>query len=138
MNDINRIRQFIVLYLQLQPAPADAQIHALAAALGCDKETLESIIYRMLAETSEVQTAALKRLKATADIEDVLTDKIPDESIPLDDAGTNDGLSDADIDDGMQRETYDDGSDDADVAVGQDSGDTRDVLTDDGVPVVEI
>lgn len=138
MNDVKRIQQFIVLYLQLQPKPADAQIHALAAALGCDKETLESIIYRMLAQTSEVQTAAFHRLRATADIEDVLTDQIPDESIPLDDAGTNDGLTDADIDDGMQAETYDDGTDDADIGIGQDSGDTRDVLTDDGIPVVEV
>lgn len=138
-NNVRAIQKLITMFLQLNADPSDAQIHSLADALGCDKEALEATIYAMLGSTREIKQGTFaRRVSATAEITDILTDSIADEEIPLDDAGTNDGLTDADIDDGMQSETEDDGVDEADVGAGQTSGDVRDVLTDDGIPVVEV
>jgi hypothetical protein len=57
MADNQKVRELLVLFMQINPEPADEQVHALAHALGEDKETLESVIYEMFASTEEVQEA---------------------------------------------------------------------------------
>jgi hypothetical protein len=50
MKDENKLHELIVLFLQVNPEPSDDQFHALAHALGVDKETLEACSYEMLGD----------------------------------------------------------------------------------------
>lgn len=125
MKDEETLREFITLYLQLNDEPADAQVHALAEAIGADKEALESLIYAMLGETLNDGT------NVYADSQDVLEDVDVDmDTIPTDDAAMNDGDNTND-DIGYQEETNDDGADVHDIGVGLTPTDGLD-LTDDG------
>jgi hypothetical protein len=45
------LQELIALFLKVNPEPSDDQFHALACAVGIDKEELESISYSMLAES---------------------------------------------------------------------------------------
>jgi hypothetical protein len=136
-----KLRELITIFLQLNPKPADAQVHALAAALAIDKEQLEAVMYEMLAETEakpvmsfRIEAAArlgLLTAGETADSQEVLDSPILDpDNMSLNDVALNDG--DPTNDDlGMQEETDDDGSDAQDVGVGLTN---EDILTDDGAP----
>jgi len=54
MNE-QELQQLLVVYLRINNSPTDEQFHNLADAVGTDKETLEAIAYKMLAETDEVE-----------------------------------------------------------------------------------
>lgn len=84
------IRQLIVLFLELNPKPADAQVHSLAAALGMDKETLESIIYQMLGEVVDESDLLIDE-PVHADVTEVLDGEYNEDSTPDDDLIVNDG-----------------------------------------------
>lgn len=45
-----KLARLIELFLQMNPEPSDQQFHALAEAVGVDKETLESVAYEMLGD----------------------------------------------------------------------------------------
>lgn len=87
MDKEQQIRELLVLFMQINPEPADEQVHALAHALGEDKETLEAVIYEMFASTSEVQEAASTHFQETEDDEqpgDLLTEINSDAMAPGD------------------------------------------------------
>lgn len=128
-NDV--LRRIITLFLSLNCEPADAQVHALASALAVDKEYLESIMYEMLAEAQQQNGEVL------ADSEEILEDKYDPDITPADEVALNDGAPSNNDDTGYQEETTDDGVDDLDSGAGI-GIDTSDVLTDDGVPNLEI
>jgi len=48
--DNAKLAHMIELFLQVNPEPSDQQFHALAQALGVDKETLEAVAYEMLGD----------------------------------------------------------------------------------------
>jgi hypothetical protein len=48
--DEGKLHELIVLFLQVNPEPSDDQFHALAHALGVDKESLEACAYEMLGD----------------------------------------------------------------------------------------
>lgn len=52
MENEEQVRALIHAFLEVNPKPADQQVHMLAAAIGMDHETLEAIVYKMLAEDS--------------------------------------------------------------------------------------
>lgn len=56
---MTQLEQLIDCFFQINPHPADAQIHALAGAVGVDKETLEAVIYKMFGEQNSNQNPAL-------------------------------------------------------------------------------
>lgn len=119
MNLTNMIQTF----LEINNAPSDAQVHALAEALGVDKETLEAQIYEML---GEVVTEDDHLLEA-AD-ESVLYDaELDPDNISIEDVSMSDG-DPTDDDIGMQEELTDDGVDEEDEGLGL----NQDVLMDDG------
>lgn len=131
MKDQQIIRSIIVLFLQVNPEPADAQVHALAESLGIDHETLEAEIYQMLGEHEREnvrQQAA--RLRAAAQDELTLQGEQDMAVAPAKDMTMNDGApagtssdqllqddtytdgpgpEDRGLDLGVQPETYDDG-----------------------------
>jgi hypothetical protein len=53
MENEEQVRALIHAFLEVNPKPADAQVHQLAAAVGMDHETLEAIVYKMLAEQTD-------------------------------------------------------------------------------------
>jgi|SRR5471030_1327997 len=136
-----KLTELITIFLQLNPKPADAQVHALAGALGMDKEALEAHIYELLGEVvdgddDDVLTDPTEAMatKIEAADEDVLYDpNIDEDAIPLEDVALTDGDPTGD-DLGSQQETNDDGADVHDIGVGVTTPDSQDVLTDDGVP----
>lgn len=123
MDNQQQLRELITLFLELNPEPADAQVHSLAAALGMDKESLEAVMYEMLGEV----TGSL----IEADSQEILDGDVDPDNMPIDDVALNDGDPTAD-DLGLQEETDSDGTDVHDVGVGMNGID--DVLSDDGVP----
>jgi hypothetical protein len=128
---MDQLKQFIKLFLELNPEPADFQVHALAQALACDKEALESVFYAMLGQSEDLQEAAVEPTELLSDAQEVLDDvDINTEQVPLQDLALNDGLN-TNEDTGFQQETNDDGADAYDVGVGLEGGGS-DVLTDDG------
>jgi len=48
------LQELIALFLKINPQPSDQQFHALAEAVGVDKETLESLSYSMLADAEDL------------------------------------------------------------------------------------
>lgn len=48
------LQELIALFLKINPQPSDQQFHALAEAIGVDKETLESQAYGMLADAEDL------------------------------------------------------------------------------------
>ena len=48
------LQELIALFLKINPQPSDQQFHALAEAVGIDKEELESIAYSMLSEAEDL------------------------------------------------------------------------------------
>ncbi len=130
-NEEQALKDFITLFLQLNPEPADAQVHALAAALGCDKESLEAVMYKMLAQTTRPVMAA--PFEVGADSQEVLDGDYNPDTTPLPDLALNDGAT-GEQDLGFQDELNDDGVTEDDIGVGV--GSTQDVLTDDGLPVL--
>lgn len=48
------LQELIALFLKINPQPSDQQFHALAEAVGVDKETLESLSYGMLADAEDL------------------------------------------------------------------------------------
>lgn len=131
-----QLEPLIQAFFGLNPHPADAQIHALAAAVGVDKETLEAVIYRMFGEQSQVAPAAqapaaapvasairawaIKKagsrrgnplnLHAATMSERILQDEVSPELIPTDMATIVDGLGSAAKDQMIQDITYVDGA----------------------------
>lgn len=73
--------KMISLFLEINPTPSDAQFHALAEACGTDKETLEAISYRMLAELEREERDEYEDEGLEADVSDL----VPDEDLPEDD-----------------------------------------------------
>jgi len=144
--DEQALEELITLFLKLNPNPSDQQFHALAEAVGVDKETLESISYKMLGEAEDlleetISASLIHRINASArvhaDSEDVLDDPDLDpDDLSLQDVALNDG-DPTDDDLGMQDETFDDGYTENDVGVGL-TNNVSDVLTDDGVPIVSL
>lgn len=127
--DEQKLVALIEVFLEVNPEPSDKQFHMLAEAVSVDHEYLESIVYKLLGEVVEEDT-----LIEAAD-EDVVNDAdIDPDMLPLDDVPMNDGDT-TDDDLGFQEETNDDGPDVHDIGVGLSSGDSSDVLTDDGVPM---
>lgn len=131
--DDKALRDLISLFLKLNATPSDAQFHALAEAVGVDKERLESISYEMLGEEEGALVESYE-VEINADSQDVLDDvDIDPNTISLDDAALNDGAP-TNQDLGFQDETHDDGADVEDIGVGFNSDD---VLTDDGAVGLE-
>lgn len=56
--DKELLTQLIVAFLALNSKPSDAQVHALAGAVNTDHETLEAIMYEMLADSDEIPDEA--------------------------------------------------------------------------------
>lgn len=131
--DTQALKTFITLFLQLNAEPADAQVHALASALGADKESLEAVMYKMLADTNKPVMAATHSFELGADSQEVLDGDYNPDTTPLPDLALNDGSTGA-SDLGFQDELNDDGVAEEDLGVGV--GSSQDVLTDDGVPVL--
>lgn len=52
--DTQALQELISLFLKINPEPSDQQFHALAEAVGIDKETLESVAYEMLGDAEEL------------------------------------------------------------------------------------
>jgi hypothetical protein len=52
--DTQALQELISLFLKINPAPSDQQFHALAEAVGVDKETLESVAYEMLGDAEDL------------------------------------------------------------------------------------
>lgn len=48
------LQELISLFLKINPEPSDQQFHALAEAVGVDKEELESVSYSMLGEAEDL------------------------------------------------------------------------------------
>jgi hypothetical protein len=139
--DDQKLRELIILFLEINCEPADAQVHALASALGIDHESLEAVMYKMMGEAVEEDDVLADVEDDEDDIlieaadEDVLNEvAVDNDMLPLDDIPMNDGDNTND-DLGFQQETSDDGPDVHDIGVGMSSGDSSDVLTDDGVPI---
>lgn len=143
------LEELITLFLRLNPSPSDAQFHALAEAVGVDKETLEAVSYKMLGEAENGlgdelsaslvhQVNANARLRVMASEEpDVLSDPTVDpDDLNLQDVAMNDG-DPTDDDLGSQAETRDDGYTEDDAGLGM-INNVQDVLTDDGVPEPEL
>lgn len=160
------IRELIAIFLQLNPDPADNQVHSLAAALAVDKESLESVFYEMLgraiggeepveavAPILSFKIEASSRMKAgiaevsedggQGDAELSLDQKVREgdyneNEIPVDDLMINDGpLAMEDADTGFQEELKDDGFVGDDADLGN-GATTQDVLRDDGTPDLEV
>lgn len=148
--DQQALQELITLFLKLNPQPSDQQFHALAEACGIDHETLESISYSMLSEAEDIledpiSASLVHRINAHArvmaeeqsDDQMVLDDPLADpDDMSLTDVALNDG-DPTDDDLGSQEETEDDGFTDVDTGLGM-VNDVSDVLTDDGVPDVEL
>lgn len=121
------MRKLITMFLRLNPKPSDTQVHALAFALGVDKETLEARIYKMLGESDEIKDPE----QLEADSQDFLENEVPSDATPMNEMALNDGLPSIE-DTGFQEETHDDGLDEFDTGVGMTMGDGYEVLHDDG------
>ena len=117
------IKQFITLFLEFNPKPADAQVHALASALGVDKETLEAMIYHMLAECQQVRAGLPKETR-------VQEGDYDEHSTGYRDIAINDGLLDSAPITDLQDALADDGSVDV-----QQIQDEQGALADDGPPM---
>jgi hypothetical protein len=111
----------IVNFFDLNPTPADAQIHALAGAIGVDKETLESVIYKMFGEQQHgEQTAILDPEQtssedpipqyATTMVDRLLQDDIDPEDAPTNRVTTTDGWLNNLKDTLTKTVTYSDGA----------------------------
>lgn len=121
------LRDMIEKFLELNPTPSDAQVHALADSLGIDHETLEAQVYEMLGEVVNDEVFEDDHLLEAAD-ESVLYDVgIDPDTISLEDISMTDG-DPTDDDLGMQEELNDDGIDVEDEGLGI----NQDVLTNDG------
>ena len=128
--DDRKLRELIVLFLEVNPEPSDEQVHAMACAVGIDKETFEAEIYSMM---GEIVADDDHLVEVDAAEEEVVNDPLIDpDTMSNSDVAMNDG--DPTNDDlGFQAETNDDGATADDEGVGMNNGDV-DVLTDDGVP----
>lgn len=126
------LQELVTLFLKINPEPADAQVHALASAVGVDKEELEAIMYSMLADSEDLlEDEADDGGFVAADSQEVLDGDVSPDNMSLDNVALNDGDPTND-DDGFQQETDDDGPDMQDMGIGMSSTDTDDVLSDDG------
>lgn len=144
--DQQALEELITLFLQLNPEPSDAQFHALAEALGIDKETLEALSYKMLGEAEdlledEVSASLVHRINANARLKasapEVLNDpRVDPDLLDLQNVARNDG-DPTDDDLGVQEETHDDGYTEDDVGLGL-TNNVQDVLSDDGIPDVRL
>lgn len=142
------LEELITLFLQLNPEPSDQQFHALAEALGVDKETLEAISFKMLGEAEDLLgedlTASLvhrinanARLTIVASAPEVLNDpRVDPDDLNLQDVARNDG-DPTDDDLGFQEETKDDGYTEDDVGLGL-TNNVQDVLNDDGLLISDL
>jgi hypothetical protein len=52
--DKELLTNLIVAFLALNSKPSDAQVHAMAGAVNTDHETIEAIMYEMLADSDEI------------------------------------------------------------------------------------
>lgn len=149
---MNTLRKLIELFLILNPKPADAQVHALAGALGMDKEALEAEIYEMLGSVVDekegnlnsdevLSDAGLDSMPADDDITlasitEVLDGDYDPDTTNNDDLAANDGDTDQEDITEEQKLTDDDGSlSDSDLT---NINDTQALLTDDGLPEVQL
>lgn len=129
-----QLREFILMFLRLNPEPADAQYHALASSIAVDKEHLEALAYEMLGQAEQegqIQAEStvdnedsdgldgmdledpdvLKDpMEASTIEEDVLSGDYDPATTSADDLALNDGeLVGDDPDPGFQDETTTDG-----------------------------
>ena len=132
-----QMREFVQCFLTLNPSPSDAQYHALAEAVGVDKETLEACAYQMLGEQVQEgvdvagEDSLAEPIGAYTQDEKVLQDQYDPNTTTTDAVPINDGGPGVAAD-GFHEETHDDG-----LGV-EDQGldlDVQDELYDDGVPV---
>lgn len=150
MKNEHMLKAILVLFLQINPKPADQQFHALAYSLGVDKETLESISYDMLASSDEVNQAkatarTLARVMASyeqdnaedkagadsSEAEDVLENEYDPYQTSPQDLALNDGAPAGTSDQqGIQDSTLNDGVGSEDDGVDIDG--EKDMLVDDG------
>lgn len=138
------VEELVTVFLKINSEPADAQVHALAEALGIDKETLEAKMYSMLSEDEDLlvdvddDDEISAGFEIGADAEDVLDDPTanPDNQ-SLDEVSLNDG-DPTDDDLGLQTETLDDGFDARDIGMGVTPTENQDALNDDGVPDISL
>lgn len=125
------LRTLIEKFLELNPKPSDAQVHALADAVGVDHQTLEAKVYEMLGEvvTDDLEEVPEDDHLLEAADESVLYDVgIDPDNLSLEDISMTDGDPTGD-DIGLQEELTDDGVDIEDEGLGI----NQDVLTNDGV-----
>lgn len=54
------LENFVRCFLLLNPSPTEEQVHALASAIGLDKESLEAVIYAMLGDTINMDDEGLE------------------------------------------------------------------------------
>lgn len=108
-NPENALETLIVEFFSINPHPADAQIHALAGALGIDKETLEAVIYKMFGEQTAQQPTAQPNFAATM-TERILQDDICPIVAPTNRVSTNDGWNSSEKDEMIKQVTFSDGA----------------------------
>ena len=116
----NDLSSLITCFLKHNPSPSDAQVHALAAALNIDKETLEAQMYEMLSEyenenETEHTMASLRiwassKIEALTEDEKVLDDDYDPNLTNTDSLILNDGNTDPEESEEVQEDLYDDGS----------------------------
>lgn len=127
------LKQLLGLYFKCNPEPSDEQFHDLARSLGMDPATLESVSYKMNAESEGAEAGTLL---AATEAEDVLDgDYDPDTTSP-DLLMLNDGEPSAIADDGEQDALRTDGVGPEDVGV--DVANDQDVLNTDGAPGLKL
>lgn len=109
-------------FFAMNPSPADAQIHALAGALGVDKETLEAVIYQLYGQQNNGGQAAEPAPEAQPQAEPqvpnhaatmserILQDNIDPEVAPTNQISINDGWGSAAKDQMIQDITFADGA----------------------------
>jgi len=109
-NPENALETLIVNFFNINPHPADAQIHALAGAVGVDKETLEAVIYKMFGEQTNQMQPSVGDTYAATMTERILQDDICPIEAPTNRVSTNDGWNSSEKDTMIKTITYSDGA----------------------------
>jgi hypothetical protein len=142
MENEAQVRALIDAFLDVNPKPADQQVHMLAAACGMDHETLEAIVYKMLAEQNEAPQTPQQPLYSAADeplseAQDVLDgDYDPNVTSP-DDLLLNDGAPEGTSNIQKSQDTlYTDGAPPDDIGMGVSSD--KDAMISDGEPPLQL
>ena len=127
------LKRLICMFLEINCEPSDDQFHALASAIGVDREYLESLVYEMLSDCDdsggeEEEDQELEEgdelLLADTKEEQVLEDHYDPATTSADDIALNDGEPESmDEDPGLQDVAADDGLgvEDTDLVTVQDN-----------------